>query len=114
MGHWTQTSRRILGLCSHLLLIHTHTHLDRRRKHFKISRKAVSATHNYQCSWSVRADVRMNTLIMVIVTAASIGPLQYVGCINVSGTDCACVKALLDVLNDRVDEKRQSNTVGVH
>lgn len=34
----------------------------------------------------------MNTLIIVIMTGTSISPLQYVGCINVSGTALACVK----------------------
>lgn len=33
-------------------------HLDCTSKHFEISRKAVSATSNYQCTQSVRVDVR--------------------------------------------------------
>lgn len=39
-----------------------------------------------------RMIVVVNTLIIVIMTGTSISPLQYVGCINVSGTARACVK----------------------
>lgn len=108
MGKWTHQDRKLLGfffffcirVFSNLILIShifyntdtTLCHLVCTSKHFEISRKAVSATRNYQCTWSVRVDVRMNTLIIVIMTGTSISPLQYVGCINVSGTGCACIK----------------------
>lgn len=59
---------------------------------FEISRKAVSATRNDHCTQSECRCERINTLINVIMAGTIISPLQYVGCINGSGTVHAYVK----------------------
>lgn len=70
-------------------------HLDCTSRHSEIFEK-VSISNKQLSVRSVSESrcERMNTLIIVIMTGSSISPLQYVGCINVSGTAHAFVKGL--------------------